>query len=178
MSVGIGYSLWLMPQNESEQGKNLGLIIQQIAQVQKTPVFPPHVTLLANLSFSEQEMRERTARLASHLNPYLIRLEELGSNGSYFQILFSAVAQSTRVVEARRQAEEIFGLNAVDYFPHLSLAYGDLTRDQVRELGRQVATHRPPIRQLGFIPTAISLWSTIEEVSEWYEVAKFPFKET
>lgn len=95
MSKASGYSLWFVPDVESDVHRKLSGCIEEIAKSYRTPNFVPHVTLLGGVCGREKDIRAKTENLASFLIPYEIDLGEIGSNGTYFQILFLKVRPSS-----------------------------------------------------------------------------------
>lgn len=174
MSKATGYSLWLVPERDTETYELLDQLIRTVAAQYRTPVFDPHVTLLGGVEGTEQDMREKTRVLAEELTPYEIQLGEVGSNGIYFQILFSKIEQTRSVLNANTVAQEVFGVDKGKYFPHLSLAYGDLSNEQVATL-QQFVGQRNPIAGTHFLAQSVELWRSEGTVEEWRKVAIFPF---
>src|SRR3989338_9015983 len=131
MSNVHGYSLWLVPDTNSEAYRALARCIADISKKYQTPDFVPHATLLGSVGNTEKDMRANTQELAGELAPYEIRLDEIGSNRTYFQILFSKIEQTEAVMRANTIAQKVFVIDQGTYLPHLSLAYGDLSPEQI-----------------------------------------------
>lgn len=172
MAKATGYSLWLVPERHSRTYDLLSRLIRNVAAHYQTPVFDPHVTLLGGIAGQEAELREKASVLVRKLSPYEMRLGEIDSNGTYFQILFSKVEQAPPVLNANAVAQVVFARNDGGYFPHLSLAYGDLSEKQVGILNR-LALQRSPIKLSHFRVQDIELWRTEGAVKEWRQVATF-----
>lgn len=168
-----GYSLWLVPERDTETYVFLSQLIHNIAARYRTPVFDPHVTLLGGRDGTEQDMREKARLLAGELSPFEIQLGEVDSSGIYFQILFSKIEQTCAVLNANVVAQKVFGVDKGKYFPHLSLAYGDFSNEQVAAL-RQFVAQRNPIAGMHFFAQG-ELWHSEGAVEEWRKVAFFPF---
>jgi len=175
MSKATGYSLWLVPERDTETYVFLDQLIRNTAAQYRTSVFGPHVTLLGGVEGGEQDVCEKTRVLAGELSPYEIKLGEVGSNGTYFQILFSEIDQTHSVLNANALAQKVFGVDKGDYFPHLSLAYGDLSNEQVVTLQRVVA-QGCAIAGTHFVAQRTELWYTEGAIEEWYRVETFPFR--
>ena len=176
MSKATGYSLWLVPERKTETYRFLDQFIRDVAAQYQTPVFDPHATLLGGVDGDEKDMREKTQMLAEKLAPYEIQLGEVGSNGIYFQILFSRVEQTPSVLEANAVAQKVFGVDKGKYFPHLSLAYGDLSNEQVAALKQFIAQRYPPITGINFLVANVELWRSEGAVNKWHRVATFQLK--
>ncbi|HSX41737.1 MAG TPA: hypothetical protein VLE93_00105 [Candidatus Saccharimonadales bacterium] len=174
MSQGKGFSLWLVPDANQPPYCLLKTLINELSTVYQTPQFIPHVTLLNDVETVESIIREKSAILANRLEGLVIQLGELGSNGIYFQQLFSQVSLSEPLRQARLAAEQLFEVNRPPYFPHSSLAYGHLTTEEVATLEDRVRLGQPDIASLSFPVAALAVWSTNGPIDQWYEVARFP----
>ncbi len=166
-----GYSLWLVPDVNSELYHRLTRCIAEVAARFRTPTFIPHVTLLGGLN--DHGLYGKVEKLAGSLKPYQMRLGELDSDDTYFKILFSKIEQTTAVMHARTLARQLFKVNEEAYAPHLSLAYGNLSSEQVDVLKDEIArTYYLPGAE--FLVREIHLWRTEGTVFGWYELEAFP----
>jgi len=173
MSKATGYSLWIVPEIESEAYEFLDKLIFSAATYYLTPVFKPHVTLLGGIEGKEQDMREKTRQLAEKLAPYEIQLSQVASNGTYFQILFSWIEQTPAVMNANAISQQLFAVDKGKYLPHLSLVYGDLSKEQVVALQQFVARGKD-LAGIRFLAKSIELWHSEGSVEEWKKVVAFP----
>lgn len=176
MSNASGYSLWLVPDTKSEVYRALAQCIADIAKEHQTPSFVPHATLLGGVDGSEESVRDKTRKLAEMIDPYEIQFGDVGSNGIYFQILFSKIEKTEVVMRANIVAQEVFAVDKGKYFPHASLAYGDFSPEAVVVLQQQLAERHHQITGKKFLVRDVELWRTEGEVKDWYKVATFPFK--
>ncbi len=174
MSKATGYSLWLVPDRESDMYRLLNAAIQEIARHYGTPAFEPHVTLLGGIVGDSEEVRQKTRWLASNLVPYAVHLGTIGSHGTYFQILFSRVAQSEEVMAAGQRARDVFEIGESIYFPHCSFAYGDFSDEDLMSAKLSLESCNA-LCAATFTVNTIELWRTEGSVGEWYQVESFPF---
>lgn len=129
MSQKQVYSLWLRPFGNAAY--QLQHQIEELSNQYDTPVFEPHVTLLGGLRFGETELTHLTETLAASLHPFEIALTRAGYMDTYYQSLFVHVKKSEALMNARETAEKLFGREPEEeYVPHLSLLYGDLSRNE------------------------------------------------
>lgn len=173
MKLSAGYSLWLVPLRECEAHSTFSRCISEIAEECGTYTFVPHVTLLYVGDGAEEEMCGKTQELANALVPPVIQLGAIESNGTYHQILFSQVEKSDAVMRAHALAQKIFGVDRGTYFPHLSLAYGDISSEKIAALTNRL-TNRDLISGMTFTAGEIELWRCEGTVEEWEKVAAFP----
>jgi 2'-5' RNA ligase len=91
------------------------------------PRIHPHIALLSGVEMTLQRADDRLSKLASRIDPFIVRLGRIGWRHEYFRALFVEVEPSDELVAAHRLAHEVFDMTPPDPFePHLSLAYGDL----------------------------------------------------
>ncbi len=122
MSENNSYALWIIPTGEA-YALTSGYIAR-LSSLYDLPPFEPHVTVLGGVPVPEaDEMRE----LAGSLVPFPIRLtREVEYRAETFRCLFLQAYKTEALMEAYLKAGALFGQPAGSYFPHLSLAYGDL----------------------------------------------------
>ncbi len=174
MSKTSGYSLWLTPDVASQEYRSLSANIAELAGVYGTPLFEPHVTLIGGIQGTEAEVRARTQELADRLSTFTVQLGAIGSRGSYHQSLFICADPSGELLRANAVARGIFSIDTGDYFPHVSLAYGDFSPEQLQSLRTRLASGSP-IPGTVFAVSGITLWRCDGEVREWKKVADVPF---
>lgn len=166
-----GYSIWLTPTGEVY--RKLAEIISQLSKKYSTPNFEPHLTLIGDLLGSEEEIISKALKLAERLKPFEIKLKKADYFDEYFKCLFIRAERSKEVIEVNNIAREIFNLNPnLEYMPHLSLMYGDLspeTKEEIlADLGKEF--------DISFEVKSIHLFSTTGEVKDWYRVKEFFLK--
>lgn len=162
------YSIWLIP--EGEVCQNLAKIIFQLSKKYSTPLFEPHVTLIGSIRSPEEEVILKTSQLATFIPPYKIQLTNWGYFDEYTRCLFLKVRESEEVMKANLKAREIFNRrNDPSYFPHLSLIYGNLSRQIKKEIIGQVGGDF----KVSFSVKSLHLFSTKGEVKAWHRVKEF-----
>ena len=143
--------------------------IAKLSDAYHLPRFEPRVTALGGIRTPEaSEMRG----LAGSLAPFRVRLaREVEYLDEYFRCLFLRALQTAGLMETFSKACELFGYEGEPYFPHLSLAYGELPvktkHEMIRELGE--------IPEIEFEVRAICLVqaSTETSVSSWKVIERF-----
>lgn len=174
MSKISRFSLWLVPDADSEIHRLLAAYIGAMAKKHQTPNFIPHVTLFGAVEGEEGDICSKTQKAAEFIAPYEIELGEVGSNGTYFQILFTRVVQTETVMHANTVAQQMFKVKQQIYFPHLSLAYGDFTPEELTVMEEQLQKRGGRVVGKRFLVQHIELWRTEGKVSDWHKVAAFP----
>jgi len=136
------YALWMKPSGEIFEA--LFRTIRKLADDLATVVFDPHMTLLANLGGSEQEIRRRSEELAGRIKPFRVFLTEPSYREEYFRCLFMRVEETPSVMSANALAQRIFKRPNEIYEPHVSLVYGHLPEERkkliIQDLPKNVET--------------------------------------
>ena len=169
MPEGGAYALWIMP-----AGAAYTLTDGYIARLSGTynlPKFEPHVTLLGSVHVPDVSALQDLTR---SLPPFEIRLASQPQFlDEYFRCLFLKADQTPALMETFARASQLFGDTDGPYFPHLSLAYGDLPLETKREMIRELGD----IPEIAFEARQLSLVSASMEmpVSNWQVIERFPF---
>ncbi len=164
-----GYSLWLLPAGEAnERFTNL---VKKLAKENNAPVFQPHVTLLGEFDFSEEEAIKKTKQLAQGQQPFTIKLGEIDYEEFHFRTLFVRAEKSEPLLALHNKAKEIFGKQDIPpYMPHLSLLYG-IFPNEVKE---KIITRIGRDQSAEFEVKKVTLVKG-GEVSEWKKIGQFSF---
>jgi 2'-5' RNA ligase len=164
-----GVSLWLLPAGELRD--RLSAWIEELARRYRTPVFPPHLTLLPGIAGQEEDALARAGRLASSLEPLAIRLLEVGTSDSFFRCVFLRAELSEALQKAHLLAREAFpDVPAAPFLPHLSLLYGQLGPKEKRAVRGQL----PEARELAFSASSLHVFRTKGPPRDWRGRGEFP----
>ena len=175
MVTTSGYSIWLVPNRDSDVFRVFQSHITEIAAECGTHAFIPHVTLLGGIYESEVVVHAKMQELVENLRPYQLSLGSVGSNWTHFQILFSTVEMTEIVLRANLLAQEIFGIDQESYFPHLSFAYGDIPREKVAIIANRLKSMRL-MEGVTFDVVGLELWKCDGRVSDWRRQAVYPLR--
>lgn len=165
MEVGYGYSLWLLPHQEKPLTHRLNMTIEALAAIYNTPVFPAHVTLINDVPLDEATMIMRTRELARAFPPFRIDFHELGSNETYFQILFAVAEPQVCLWSANQRTRSVFGVDRPPYVAHMSFAYGDLNPHEVNSLMQRLQAELELPLKIVF--PVLELWNTAGPICNW-----------
>lgn len=175
----IGHSLWMCPAAGSSSKEAYQSIIKTTASSLDTFCFTPHITLVAAIMTSEQDVVERTKILATKIAPYEFEFDTVSQRSAYFQCVYAKLKRTDEVVKANQIARQVFTEKQTEpkYMPHLSLVYGDFPEEEKQDaiipnLEKQIQQHASHTTR---IPVdSIELWCTRGDVSEWYLVETVP----
>lgn len=164
-----GYTLWLMPKGASYD--KFANLIKKFAKENIGPVFEPHVTLLGEIMFLEEEAVNRTQQLVLDQKQFQVTLQNIDYEDFYFRTLFIRAEITEPLLTLHNRAKEIFGIENIPwYMPHISLLYGtfpnDLKEKIIAEIGRDQTT--------AFDISSVHLIRG-GEVKDWEIIKEFPF---
>ena len=133
------FHLWLVPTGMAYD--LLAGIIADLSARYRGPQFNPHLTLLGRLEGEQESLVGLTQQLARLLEPFEVRLEAPSYEPLYFRCLYLPAEPSPPLLEAHRQATQIFDAQPTSSFdPHVSLLYG-LFDESVKQ---EIITALPP----------------------------------
>ena len=178
------YSLWIVPQ--APLFDHLHAKIKNLATtegISDAPTFVPHVTLVGGFpSSSDNEAIERSALLASRMEPFQIELDRVSFNKRFHQCVFILCKPTDELMRYGGMARSAFGQDPDEYLPHLSLLYSDeasvdarhriANQEQLALFGEE--EHRLPM--MSFVARSLHLYVTPPEdkrLHSWREIATF-----
>ncbi len=174
MDKSATYSLWLEPTGDIAY--KLQQRINELSKKYDTPVFSPHVTLVGGLTASQTELKALTDTLASSVKPFSLKLSRAGYLNTYYQSLFIYVEQNDGLSHLHSNACSLFDCPDEykdKYMPHLSLLYGDLTREQkekiLNNIGREFYIEFPVKK--------VMLMHTDGQPNQWEKIHTAMFKQ-
>jgi len=161
------YSLWLMPTGRTRD--DLQRLIVDLSKKHSTPRFEPHVTLIGEIQSPVSELKSKTEKLATLIEPLEIKLREVAYLNQFFRCMFIKAEKTKALMNARSIAcTELAQDNDKNYMPHLSLMYGDLALSTklgvIQEIGKELA--------VDFGITDFHLYYTGGQPIEWHPVLR------
>lgn len=169
MAQSPRYALWLKPDAVADQ--QLQAVINQLAARYHAPVYFPHMTLLPRLFGEETDLSEKASQLASSLKPIAVRLTGFAGAPYYFRCFYAPLASSSELRQAVNDATELFQSGAgSDFLPHISLLYGQLHRDEKKQIPAVIGDAVP----VSFRLDRLQLVRMALSVSAWEVINEFP----
>jgi 2'-5' RNA ligase len=167
------YSVWLVPSGHEHD--DLKSLIATLSREHGTPDFEPHVTLVG-LGVVDKATDASVARqveaLAKTICPYTIHLQDVGTTDDPFRSLFLKVEQTPQVMAAGRRGLVFYrkvqqkAPSSPDYFPHLSLLYGNLLpADKERIISVDLKGRK--LSDISFTVSKLQLWVTSAKIPDW-----------
>lgn len=160
------FALWLLPANDS--AARLGAIMQRLQQRWRTPVFPPHITLLSGSTADFDTLAARLPTIAASIAPQLLQVETMAMEAYYFRAFYLRLARTEEILAAHAGVAAAFACPArTGYAPHLSLLYGSIARAQKLALGEELHSELPSRLtadrlQLVRLAVAVSDWEPLD----------------
>ena len=166
------YALWLVPIGLVQD--NLANEIQRLAafEPRSTP-FIPHVTLYHPIALNspvETIIDTISACLTGMPDELRLRLRPAQTGNSFYQSVLAAVDTHDALLSLQSRCEAAFGSLGKEYFPHLSLKYGDIDPDRRTAIAAQSMSAAQEVTVRG-----VTLMRLDGTVGEWQEVAFVPF---
>ena len=191
-------------ESREKEGGGAGVVlksaIREMATRRGTPIFPPHVTLAASFSMQTQheaiDATRRIAALPEFANGMRCIFERraakqeeedgddsirIEAGTSFFQSVYAVVEKTTQLIRAYDATIQLLADQGIDvykpnptYFPHLSLAYGDMKQSEREEIAadmRQLLADTAA--DTGFSFAEIQLWRTEPgdlELASWTKI--------
>ena len=169
-SLTSGYHVFFEPSGDAN--KQLASIIHELSAEYGGPLFQPHVTLLAMIPETDEDLLlEKAKRLANKIASFTITFGQLCAEDRYFRTLYLKADLNEELLKSRALVLEEFGMEEVgEYMPHLSLLYGNY--DSARKVAT-IESHQS-LLPLSFQVSEITLWKTPGDASTWKKVSTFP----
>ncbi|HWU24437.1 MAG TPA: 2'-5' RNA ligase family protein [Candidatus Paceibacterota bacterium] len=169
-SETAGYHLFLMPRGEG--AIELQALILTLSEEYGGPVFLPHVTLLARIPESDENVvLEKTHILASDMEHISLSLGELESQDSYFKALYLVVRDQKEMRALHERASLLFSRQPdVSYQAHLSLLYGNYPEERKAQTRAELN-----VPEISFVADAIHVYRTPGSVDTWQKIGEFAF---
>ena len=94
------------------------------------PKFVPHLTLSGPIYLEKTKIDKSINKLSGKIRSTHFQLEEIGMKDTFFQSFFIRVKKSKPIIAANKIIKKQFNLLSDEFFPHISLYYGnaDITK--------------------------------------------------
>jgi 2'-5' RNA ligase len=161
---------WLRPALGSDRD-HLAAIIGGLAAQYNTPIFQPHVTMVATLMSDEDTAIGTLESLLAGVSSFDITFTEFGYEQTYFRSLYLRAKPSPQLTALYEAGRRAWKLDLPPYMPHLSLLYSNLTEEQKSPVIATVDLRLPLTIQID----AVELWADDHlGVDRWRFVGKVP----
>ena len=165
------YSIWLRP--SQAQIDELTNIISRLSHRYRSIVFPPHITLVPNISAPIDSIKKVCGQIVEEYQAFDITLNEITYSNKYFMNLYVLAELNNSLKSLHKETEMKLNTNTSEAFtPHISLMYAkpDIKRQQA--LKEELENKHPKI----FSCQRIDIYNSTGKENEWYFVAAYPLK--
>ncbi|KAK4051302.1 hypothetical protein OIO90_004783 [Microbotryomycetes sp. JL221] len=151
MTSTSGYSLWLSPSWDSSP---FPALLDKLSSKHDTVPFKPHTTLVADSLTPQATLDEFVEMTKKGVQAWKIKKGASGGNGlnltfydvrqgdMFYQCVLAALVRDVDLVDLHLTLRRAYGTHdkpdAPSYFPHMSLVYGDLTREKKDDIIREM----------------------------------------
>lgn len=161
------YSIWLLP--SEKDSKRFQKIIETLSQSFKTPTFEPHLTLCTNIPNITDDLFYQISVLAALTSTFEVYIGEAQTSPHYFKSLFVQVHANRTLQNLQQEIQNLFSDIEYDFFPHLSLLYGELKEEVKKSKINLVKEDLVAV----FQASQIAIVDTEGEVANWKIVEIF-----
>ena len=124
--------------------------------------FEAHITLSGPFQGLGSHTFKKLQYIANRFNKIKIFSNKIETKEDFFQALFLKIQEKKDLLELKKFIDKELALPHIEYFPHISLFYGDQPEDKKNEVVSKISTLRG-----NFILDRISLVDVDEEARQW-----------
>jgi len=164
------YSVWLMPEEDSEEMSKFQSLITEYSERYESPDFVPHVTLVGGIERPENVLLEKVQELAGNSDCLEIRFSGSHFSTTRHQCNYLLIDPTVELLEMHEDLTESLDLDGGMYVPHLSLLYSNIGVNERAELDDEIQGRSLPS---GFKCSRIVVYDTSGEEEDWKMVEEF-----
>lgn len=159
-------SVWLTPSVEDEA--YLQNIINQLAEVYETPVFPPHCTLFSYEKQNNEIVRTLIKMVGQETAPIMVYKSGLKHTDQYWKTVFIELEVHPELAHLQQSiASKIPNSTPYQFLPHISLIYKEMPNEQKENIIRKLSVKKSfKMDKLLVVKTGpiVQEWESIIEV--------------
>ena len=159
-----------------EDGALLQSMINELAARHDAPVFPPHLTLHAGSTSSDEASRKLLESVCSEQVPNKLAVEGLDATARYTMTLFLRCRPNPALIALHDFIRQHAPSSEYRLDPHLSLLYADLPLPTKQNLAHELA---PPLEEIRFDRIRIvghpSPVESQEDIADFQDLAEVIF---
>lgn len=139
MNPEISKGLYVWGEFDQESAYLIESLKKKVNEKLLGPDFDAHLTLSGPINYNESHDRKNFLNLSKRFSKLKLKLSGIGYKENYFQSLFFVVENSDELNSLKKSIDEKTGFPSKEYFPHISLFYGNANEDLKKNLCRELA---------------------------------------
>lgn len=165
------FSIWLtFPQDIKQQ---LETVVRSLAEKHKSPIFEPHITLISQVTGTEEHVTNQVKVLAKNTKAFNLGLTDVDYSTTYYQSVFVRITTSLPLIKLRMQAQKIFDIDGF-YMPHTSLVYGNFPPKVREKIAKSIKLPRLKFKVDTLVVTPSG--ESVKSPQDWIHLASISLK--
>nr|ABQ76058.1 probable tRNA splicing protein, cyclic phosphodiesterase [uncultured haloarchaeon] len=165
------YSLWFIPDRDSDAYRRLSSIISEYAEVyDDAPEFRPHITILGGIDRDVSTLKKDVKNLAEECNPVQTVLTGVQCSTTKHQCVFLLVEATMNILSAHKAMRDTCNIDHRMYVPHLSIIYSEMNITERLQIINSIDVSS---LQGTIYSDEIALINTKEEVPDWEMIESY-----
>ena len=116
------YSIWITPIDEDKI--YLSQIIQELACLHNTPIFPPHCTIWSQVYLPLNDLVSIVESSSQGIDSFIVKMKKISYSQSYAKTLFIQLYENKNLAILHQRIRSILGMKFhYEFDPHISLIY-------------------------------------------------------
>ena len=168
----INKAFWLWGQFSKSCTENLILLQKESQEELTSPSFEVHITLAGPYKNIDKIFEISKNNLFKKFPPLIIELKNYSYENNFYKSFFISLEESNNLKNLRSEINRFypFDLNG-NYIPHISLAYGNHSKENKDQLISKIKNHPSKI-----IMNKISVVKVNEKKEKWDILKSFELK--
>ena len=159
---------WVWGQFDANSTKRIINNQQEINNTLKGPKFDVHITLSGPISNLDNFVKLKLNQISNSFSPIRLFSEGIDMKDEFFQSLFFRIKKNKDLLNLKMKIDDELVLSSKNYFPHISLYYGDAKKDIKMESIRNIKGLSDVILEkisLVDVDETINSWKVVETYS-------------
>jgi 2'-5' RNA ligase len=124
VSSRISKGYWIWGQFDTNSTDFITSLYQKINNKLNGPKFDVHLTISGPFNYDDETQTEIFEDISSKFSKIDLQLKGMNQTDEFFRSLFIDVVENKNLNDLKNYIDYSFNINAVQYFPHISLFYG------------------------------------------------------
>jgi len=166
----IAKGFWIWGQFSQQSKAEIEAMKEKANSILNGPSFEAHITLSGPLFGVSKKNIEELYKISNKNHKFTICSEGLSYKEEFFQALFIKIQERKELIEFKKLIDQSLKLNSKEFFPHISLFYGNATKESKNMIIKRLNSPKE------FTLDCISLVDVDENNNSWRVVERFQLK--